>query len=161
MDDNQFRYIDPAWFTSLQNLVELRIHRNGIHFIPDGAFQPLSSIRNFVIGDQSLRFLGIEAFGNNSLQNLHWLSLVNADLHAFDMTIFDRTAPFNLNMLYMFGNPCANMNFYNVQNEQDVVRAELESCFNNFQGSLGCQYFAMEGKKLTKKVNFQAKNNFL
>lgn len=144
MDDNHFGVIHPQWFASLQNLIELRIHRNSIREIPVGTFEGLTSIRNLVMGENPLRFLGIEAFGDNSLTHLNWLSLVNAEIHAFDEEIFNRAE--NLEMLYLFNNPCVSLNFYNVNLERDSVRLQLQQCFDSFVGSLNCQFIAITSK---------------
>jgi Leucine-rich repeat (LRR) protein len=138
MDDNHVRYINPAWFASLSNLIELRIHRNNLHFIPDRAFEPLTNLETLVIGDNTLRFVGSEAFGNNTLSALKWLSVVNSEIHGFDVEIFNRASA--LEMLYLFGNPCVNLNFYNVNTERDLVREQLTECFDSFAGSLHCDF---------------------
>lgn len=145
MDDNHFREVQTQWFSSLHNLVELRIHRNSIQFIPDGTFEPLTSIQNLVMGENPLQFIGIEAFGSNSLASLNWLSLVNAGIEAFDVEIFSRAK--NLNMLYLYNNPCISLNFYNIRLERDNVREQLQQCFDSFAGSLSCEFFEMTGNE--------------
>lgn len=135
--------IHPQWFTHLRNLQVLHLQGTQIRSIPDHVFEPLVSIQDLFLSQLPLRFFGIEAFGTNPLTSLSWLNLMSTELEAFDEEIFNRAE--NLEFLYLYNNPCVSINFYQVNLNRDSVREQLQQCFDNFVGSLRCQYIAISG----------------
>jgi Leucine-rich repeat (LRR) protein len=130
----------PAWFTDLAALHSLHIENNAISDLPAGIFGPLLALNDINLSQNRLATIDSRAFGNVSAM-LTFNAQFN-QINAIDADFFDSASV--LYILFLYGNTCASTNFINVAGTRELVRNQLQRCFENFavqeRGTVECDY---------------------
>lgn len=138
MSDLNIVRVNRNWFAGLTELTSLYLGYNNIREIHPNDFDGLNNLRDLNLNSNDLTFINADGFGS-SISTLVNLYLTFNRIVAIDEEFFDASS--NLLWLLLSGNGCSNRNFYNIVEERDEAREELNECFGNFIGSARCQIF--------------------
>lgn len=133
--------LNPEWFTDLSALRRIYLGENSLDELPIGIFEALSSLTHVYMPSNSIQLITSDWFGDN-LAALDVFSGLNNQINFIDPEFFEGAEA--LRSLFLVGNECASFNAQNVHANRDVVRADLQGCFENFVNSapaeISCDY---------------------
>ncbi|KAG5666390.1 hypothetical protein PVAND_014419 [Polypedilum vanderplanki] len=131
IDSSGLRRIDSQWFSTLTLLTELHLHSNSIRSMPENVFTPLVNLGYLSVRDNLIRVINGNAF-STQMNNFTRFYAQSNRINGFDDQFFESISG-QLEFLYLYDNVCISMNFYEVNQNQNIVREELQRCFDNFE----------------------------
>lgn len=122
--------LDSNAFAGLPSLIFLSLNNNQIEVLPQGVFTPLPNLHYIGLYKNGLTRLDGHSFG--TVSSLRTFDLAENHINALDRSIIDNATI--LDMLYLGGNICENINFYNFSGNRAQYLQSLATCFANFHG---------------------------
>lgn len=123
-------------FINLRSLKVLRLDNNNIRDIPERTFANIRELQTFGINGNSIRNIHASSFGN--LSSLNYLLANSNGIRAIDREFFERSV--GIRTMLLGDNRCTSTEFFNIQNNLELVREELNECFRMFDGFINCAY---------------------
>lgn len=142
LDHSNLAVVNENWLQSLVNLREIFLQGNQITELQNRLFAALNALEVLFIGENPLESLSSAHFDENVL-SLQRISAMETQISAINEGLFDNAV--NLTSLYLYGSPCGGQNFFNIQDNRDEVREQLEGCFDTFRGSVLCNFIQYGG----------------
>ena len=126
--NNPIENLKVEWFENLENLEYLGIHNTFISSMPTNIFSRLRNLYYINLDNNRLKTIHADSFG--LMPRLLHVYFEYNQIDAIDENFIDNAAVY---FLYMRGNLCFNGYIADVTPSQDVMRAELRTCFINFR----------------------------
>lgn len=137
LSQNPELILTPLLFETLPHLQTLIMSQNNIQYTQltsPAIFQYLINLTSIDLSRNNLTRISSDTFIGNV--QLRFIDLENSNINAIQHTIFDRLTS-SVVRINLKGNVCTNNAFLVLNRHFNIIRNDLRTCFNNFNGAEG------------------------